>query len=101
MIVCIPAGKSHTLLGMQGATAFGNLTGHAGRQPMTDKVYKLIEMVGTSTKSSDDAVQNAIERAAQTLRHLDWFEVVESRGNIKDGKIASFQVTLKIGFRLE
>ena len=68
---------------------------------MTDKVYKLIEMVGTSTKSSDDAVQNAIERAAQTLRHLDWFEVVESRGNIKDGKIASFQVTLKMGFRLE
>jgi len=68
---------------------------------MTDKVYKLIEMVGTSTESTDDAVRNAIERAAQTLRHLDWFQVVESRGNIKDGKIASFQVTLKMGFRLE
>ena len=68
---------------------------------MTDKVYKLLEMVGTSTKSSDDAIQNAIGRAAQTVRNLDWFEVIENRGNIKDGKIASYQVTLKIGFRLE
>jgi len=68
---------------------------------MTDKVYKLIEMVGTSTKSSDDAVQNAIARAAQTVRNLDWFEVLESRGSVKNGKIASYQVTLKIGFRLE
>jgi len=68
---------------------------------MTDKVYKLLEMVGTSTKSSDDAIQNAIGRAAQTIRNLDWFEVMENRGNIKDGKIASYQVTLKIGFRLE
>jgi flavin-binding protein dodecin len=68
---------------------------------MTDKVYKLIEMVGTSTKSSDDAVQNAIARAAQTVRNIDWFEVLESRGNIKNGKIASYQVSLKIGFRLE
>jgi flavin-binding protein dodecin len=68
---------------------------------MSDKVYKLLEMVGTSTKSSDDAIQNAIGRAAQTIRNLDWFEVIENRGNIKDGKIASYQVTLKIGFRLE
>ena len=68
---------------------------------MTDKVYKLLEMVGTSTKSSDDAIQNAIARAAQTIRNLDWFEVIENRGHIKDGKIASYQVTLKIGFRLE
>ena len=68
---------------------------------MADKVYKLLEMVGTSTKSSDDAIQNAIGRAAQTIRNLDWFEVLENRGNIKDGKIASYQVTLKIGFRLE
>jgi len=68
---------------------------------MTDKVYKLLEMVGTSTKSSDDAVQNAIARAAHTVRNLDWFEVIENRGSIKDGKIASYQVTLKIGFRLE
>jgi len=68
---------------------------------MTDKVYKLLEMVGTSTKSSDDAVQNAIARAAETVRNLDWFEVIENRGRIQDGKIASYQVTLKIGFRLE
>ena len=68
---------------------------------MTDKVYKLLEMVGTSTKSSDDAIQNAIGRASQTVRNLDWFEVTENRGKIKDGKIASYQVTLKIGFRLE
>lgn len=68
---------------------------------MTDKVYKLLEMVGTSTKSSDDAIQSAIARAAQTVRNLDWFEVVESRGSIDNGKIASYQVTLKIGFRLD
>jgi dodecin len=68
---------------------------------MTDKVYKLLEIVGTSTKSYDDAVQNAIGRAAQTIRNMDWFEVTENRGNIKDGKIASYQVTLKIGFKLE
>ena len=68
---------------------------------MTDKVYKMVEIVGTSTKSTDDAIQGAIARASQKLRNLDWFEVVENRGNIKDGKIASYQVTLKIGFRLE
>ena len=68
---------------------------------MTDKTYKIIEMVGTSGKSSDDAIKNAISRAAQTVRNLDWYEVVQSRGNIKKGKVASFQVTLKIGFRLE
>jgi flavin-binding protein dodecin len=68
---------------------------------MTDKVYKLLEIVGTSTKSTDDAIQSAIARASQKLRNLDWFEVVENRGNIKNGKIASYQVTLKIGFRLE
>jgi flavin-binding protein dodecin len=68
---------------------------------MTDKVYKLLEIVGTSTKSTDDAIRTAIARASQNLRNLDWFEVVENRGNIKDGKIASYQVTLKIGFRLE
>jgi len=68
---------------------------------MTDKVYKLLELVGTSTKSSDDAIQNAIARASETLRNLDWFEVLESRGKIKDGKINCYQVTLRIGFRLE
>ncbi len=68
---------------------------------MTDKTYKIIEMVGTSSKSSDDAIKNAITRAAQTVRNLDWYEVIQNRGNVKKGKVASFQVTLKIGFRLE
>jgi len=68
---------------------------------MTDKTYKIIEMVGTSSKSSDEAIKNAITRAAQTVRNLDWYEVVENRGSVKKGKVASFQVTLKIGFRLE
>ena len=68
---------------------------------MHDHIYKVIELVGSSTKSTDDAIQNAIERASQTLQHLDWFEVVETRGHIDDGKVAHFQVVLKVGFRLE
>ena len=68
---------------------------------MTDKTYKIIEMVGTSSKSSDDAIKNAISRTAQTVRNLDWYEVLQSRGNINQGGVTSFQVTLKIGFRLE
>ena len=68
---------------------------------MTDKTYKIIEMVGTSSKSSADAIKNAITRAAQTVRNLDWYEVIQSRGSIDNGIVASFQVTLKIGFRLE
>jgi len=68
---------------------------------MADHVYKVVEIVGSSSKSSDDAIQNAIARAAKTLKNLDWFEVVDTRGHLKDGKVAHFQVTLKIGFRLE
>ena len=68
---------------------------------MSDHVYKVIELVGSSTKSTDDAIHNAIERASQTLKHLDWYEVVETRGHIDDGKVAHFQVVLKVGFRLE
>lgn len=68
---------------------------------MHDHVYKVIELVGSSSNSTDEAIQNAIERAAQTLSHLDWFEVVETRGHIDDGKVAHFQVVLKVGFRLE
>ena len=71
------------------------------KSPMTDKTYKIIEMVGTSSKSSDDAIKNAISRAAQTVRNLDWYEVLQSRGSINQGGVTSFQVTLKIGFRLE
>lgn len=68
---------------------------------MTDKVYKLIDLVGTSSKSSDDAIQNAISRAADTLRNLDWFEVIETRGTIQNGKVTCYQVSLRVGFRLD
>lgn len=66
-----------------------------------DHVYKLVEIVGSSATGTDDAIQNAIDRASKSIRHMDWFEVVESRGHITDGKVAHYQVTLKIGFRLE
>lgn len=68
---------------------------------MTHHVYKLVEIVGSSSVSSDEAIRNAIEEAAKTIRHMDWFEVTETRGHLVDGKIGHFQVTLKIGFRLE
>ncbi|MCK0505829.1 MULTISPECIES: dodecin [Aromatoleum] len=70
---------------------------------MTDQnhVYKLVELVGTSPVGVDDAIRNAIEQASQSLRHLDWFETTEIRGHIADGKIAHFQVKLKVGFRFE
>jgi dodecin len=67
---------------------------------MPDKTYKLIELVGVSATSIEDAVQNAISRANQTLKNLDWFEVVEARGLIQEGKVSQFQVKLKVGFRL-
>lgn len=68
---------------------------------MNDHVYKVIEVVGSSTKSSDDAIQQAITKSGKSLRNLDWFEVVETRGHITDAKVAHFQVKIKIGFRLD
>jgi dodecin len=68
---------------------------------MSDHVYKVVEIVGSSSKGTDDAIQNAIGRASKTLKNLDWFEVVETRGHVANGKIGHYQVTLKIGFRLE
>ncbi|HET7792525.1 MAG TPA: dodecin [Rhizobacter sp.] len=68
---------------------------------MSDHVYKLVELVGSSTTSSDDAIRNAIATASKTLRHVDWFEVISTRGHVQDGKVAHYQVTLKVGFRLE
>jgi flavin-binding protein dodecin len=67
---------------------------------MQEKTYKLIELVGVSAISIEDAVQNAIARANQTLKNLDWFEIIETRGLIQEGKIHQFQVKLKVGFRL-
>jgi flavin-binding protein dodecin len=68
---------------------------------MPNRVYKLVEIVGTSPHSTDEAIRNAIAKASKTLSHLDWFQVVETRGQIVDGKVAHFQVILKVGFRLE
>lgn len=67
---------------------------------MSDHVYKKIEIVGSSTTSIEDAIENAVARAGKTLENMGWFEVVETRGHLKDGKIAHYQVTLKIGFTL-
>ncbi|MGD8546808.1 MAG: dodecin family protein [Thiohalophilus sp.] len=68
---------------------------------MSDHVYKVIELVGSSSKSSDDAIQQAIDKANKSLHNLDWFEVAETRGHIVDGKIGHYQVKLKVGFRLD
>ena len=68
---------------------------------MDEHVYRVIQVVGSSQKSSDDAIHQAIARAAKSLRDLRWFEVVETRGHIENGKVHHFQVTLKIGFTME
>jgi flavin-binding protein dodecin len=68
---------------------------------MTDNVYSISEIVGTSPDGVDEAVRNAIGRASRTLRNLDWFEVAEVRGYLSGGEIDHFQVRLKVGFRLE
>lgn len=68
---------------------------------MSEHTYKVVELVGSSSQGTDKAIQNAITRAAKTLRNLDWFEVAETRGHIKDGKVAHWQVKIKIGFRME
>jgi dodecin len=63
--------------------------------------YKKIELVGTSPVSFAEAVKTAIEEASKSVRHMNWFEVVEQRGYIKDGKVAEFQVTVRVGFKIE
>ncbi|PZG17439.1 dodecin [Nonomuraea aridisoli] len=68
---------------------------------MTDRTYRVTEIVGTSEESVDEAIRNGLRRAAQTLRHLDWFEVTEIRGHIESGEVAHIQVGMKVGFRLE
>jgi hypothetical protein len=66
-----------------------------------DHTYKITEIVGTSPDGVDQAIRNGLERAGETLRHLDWFEVTEIRGHLEDGAVAHFQVTMKVGFRLD
>ncbi len=68
---------------------------------MSDHVYRLSEIVGSSRTSVDDAIRTAIHKAAETVRHLDWFETKEIRGQVVDGDVAYFQVGLKIGFRVD
>lgn len=68
---------------------------------MSEHVYKVIELVGSSTTGTDDAIQNAVTRASQTIRNMRWFQVVETRGHIDNGKVAHYQVTVKIGFTLD
>ncbi len=68
---------------------------------MKDHIYKKVEVVGSSTESSDQAIRNAIKKASESIRNLEWFEVVETRGHIEGDGVAHWQVTLKIGFRLD
>jgi flavin-binding protein dodecin len=68
---------------------------------MDDHIYKLVELTGSSKTSIEEAVQNAITKASETLRNVHWFQVVETRGYIENGKVSYWQVTIKLGFRLE
>jgi dodecin len=69
--------------------------------PVSDQIYKLVELTGTSSSSVEDAIQNAITRAGRTLRELRWFQVMETRGAIKEDKVTQWQVIIKVGFKLE
>jgi len=68
---------------------------------MTSHTYKLVELVGSSPTSTDEAIRNAVAKASATVKHIDWFQVIETRGHVDGGKVAHFQVTLKVGFRIE
>jgi hypothetical protein len=68
---------------------------------MPNRVYKKVELVGSSQESIEDAIRNAVSTASATLEHLDWFEVVETRGHIRDGAVDHYQVVIKVGFRIE
>jgi dodecin len=83
------------------AKAKGCMCSWPGGPNMKNHVYKILEIVGSSQTGIEDAINTAVELASKTVRNMDWFEVVETRGHIKDGKIAHYQVTLKIGFTLE
>ena len=68
---------------------------------MSDHIYKIVNIVGTSKNSIDEAIHNAVAKLAESGKRLDWFEVAETRGHIAEGKVAHFQVVLKVGYRLE
>ncbi|AYY13530.1 dodecin domain-containing protein [Actinobacteria bacterium YIM 96077] len=73
----------------------------ANEEDNVNRTYRVTEIVGTSPEGVEQAVRNGVDRAGQTLRHLDWFEVTEIRGQIVDGQVEHFQVAMKVGFRLE
>ena len=68
---------------------------------MSENIYKVVELVGSSETSIEDAIQSAVSRASETLRHLRWFEVVHTRGHIEEGRVRHFQVIIKVGFTLD
>ncbi len=68
---------------------------------MSDHIYKIIQLAGSSASSIEDAIQNAVSRASKNLKNLRWFEVLETRGQIQDGKVSHYQVTIKVGFTLD
>jgi flavin-binding protein dodecin len=68
---------------------------------MLDHTYKIIDIVGSSSVSTDEAIRNAIKKASTSVRQINWFEVIETRGSVSEGKVTHFQVILKLGFRLE
>ncbi len=68
---------------------------------MSDHIYKIIELTGSSPESTDQAIRSAVRKAGETVKHMDWFEVVETRGSIQGGEVEFWQVTIKVGFRIE
>ena len=78
---------------MSGLHTWGNI--------MSAHTYKILELVGSSTEGTDHAIRDAIAKAALTVKNMDWYEVTESRGHIANGKVSHYQVTIKVGFRLE
>jgi dodecin len=75
--------------------------GFSARDKMNNSVYKILEIVGSSETSIEEAISTAIAQANKTVRNMDWFEVVQTRGHVENGKVGHYQVTLKIGFTLE
>jgi flavin-binding protein dodecin len=78
-----------------------NALAHTEGGAMSDHVYKILELTGSSTSGIEEAVRNAITKANETVRNMQWFEVTETRGHIRDGSVAHWQVTVKVGFTLE
>lgn len=82
-------------------TSWSGVAESKGDTVVEDHVYKMIELAGSSESSIEDAIQNAVTRAAKTLHDLRWFQVVETRGHIENGRVAHYQVVIKVGFTIE